>query len=212
MIIRGGRNLYPYELEQAIGELPGVRKGCVVAFAAPDPGAAASAWCWSPRPASATRPAARRWSSACASAPPRCSACRRRRSCWPRRGPFPRPPAASCAAAAPGSAGPPASSRRPPPSPSGSCCGWAPPGSAAWRGRFAAPAAGAALRRLRLAAVRPARPALVWLGMVAGADGCLALVVRPRRRGPAAAPRPRAAGGPGPRTPPAAGPALRARV
>ena len=37
MIIRGGRNLYPYELEQAIGELPGVRKGCVVAFAAPDP-------------------------------------------------------------------------------------------------------------------------------------------------------------------------------
>jgi 1-acyl-sn-glycerol-3-phosphate acyltransferase len=37
MIIRGGRNLYPYELERAIGELPGVRKGCVVAFAAPDP-------------------------------------------------------------------------------------------------------------------------------------------------------------------------------
>jgi 1-acyl-sn-glycerol-3-phosphate acyltransferase len=37
MIIRGGRNLYPYELEQAIGDLPGVRKGCVVAFAAPDP-------------------------------------------------------------------------------------------------------------------------------------------------------------------------------
>jgi 1-acyl-sn-glycerol-3-phosphate acyltransferase len=37
MIIRGGRNLYPYELEQAIGALPGVRKGCVVAFAAPDP-------------------------------------------------------------------------------------------------------------------------------------------------------------------------------
>jgi 1-acyl-sn-glycerol-3-phosphate acyltransferase len=37
MIIRGGRNLYPYELEKAIGELPGIRKGCVVAFAAPDP-------------------------------------------------------------------------------------------------------------------------------------------------------------------------------
>ncbi len=37
MIIRGGRNLYPYELEQAIGELPGLRKGCVVAFAATDP-------------------------------------------------------------------------------------------------------------------------------------------------------------------------------
>ncbi|KAA6186633.1 AMP-binding protein [Thiohalocapsa marina] len=37
MIIRGGRNLYPYELEQAVGNLPGVRKGCVVAFAATDP-------------------------------------------------------------------------------------------------------------------------------------------------------------------------------
>jgi 1-acyl-sn-glycerol-3-phosphate acyltransferase len=37
MIIRGGRNLYPYEVEQAVGEMPGVRKGCVVAFAAADP-------------------------------------------------------------------------------------------------------------------------------------------------------------------------------
>jgi 1-acyl-sn-glycerol-3-phosphate acyltransferase len=37
MIIRGGRNLYPYEVEEAVGELPGVRKGCVVAFAAGDP-------------------------------------------------------------------------------------------------------------------------------------------------------------------------------
>ncbi len=38
MIIRGGRNVYPYELEQAAGELPGVRKGCVAAFGASDPG------------------------------------------------------------------------------------------------------------------------------------------------------------------------------
>lgn len=37
MIIRGGRNLYPYEVEEAVGEVPGVRKGCVVAFAADDP-------------------------------------------------------------------------------------------------------------------------------------------------------------------------------
>jgi acyl-CoA synthetase (AMP-forming)/AMP-acid ligase II/acyl carrier protein len=37
MIIRGGRNLYPYEVEQAIGELPGIRRGCVAAFAAIDP-------------------------------------------------------------------------------------------------------------------------------------------------------------------------------
>jgi acyl carrier protein len=37
MIIRGGRNIYPYELEQAIGELAGIRKGCVVLFPADDP-------------------------------------------------------------------------------------------------------------------------------------------------------------------------------
>ena len=37
LIIRGGRNLYPYEVEQALGEVAGVRKGCVVAFAAQDP-------------------------------------------------------------------------------------------------------------------------------------------------------------------------------
>lgn len=37
LIIRGGRNLYPYELEQAVGEIPGVRKGCVAAFASNDP-------------------------------------------------------------------------------------------------------------------------------------------------------------------------------
>jgi 1-acyl-sn-glycerol-3-phosphate acyltransferase len=36
LIIRGGRNIYPYELEQAVGELSGVRKGCVAAFAADD--------------------------------------------------------------------------------------------------------------------------------------------------------------------------------
>jgi 1-acyl-sn-glycerol-3-phosphate acyltransferase len=29
MIIRGGQNLYPYELEEAVGNLPGIRKGCV---------------------------------------------------------------------------------------------------------------------------------------------------------------------------------------
>ncbi len=36
LIIRGGRNLYPYEVEQAVGELPGIRKGCVAVFAAAD--------------------------------------------------------------------------------------------------------------------------------------------------------------------------------
>jgi len=39
LIIRGGRNIYPYELEQAVGELPGVRKGCVAVFASADPAA-----------------------------------------------------------------------------------------------------------------------------------------------------------------------------
>jgi len=36
LIIRGGRNIYPYELEQAVGEIAGIRKGCVAAFAAVD--------------------------------------------------------------------------------------------------------------------------------------------------------------------------------
>lgn len=37
LIKRGGRNLYPYDLEQAIGNLPGIRKGCVAVFASNDP-------------------------------------------------------------------------------------------------------------------------------------------------------------------------------
>jgi 1-acyl-sn-glycerol-3-phosphate acyltransferase len=37
LIIRGGRNLYPYELELAVGNLAGVRKGCVAVFASSDP-------------------------------------------------------------------------------------------------------------------------------------------------------------------------------
>jgi 1-acyl-sn-glycerol-3-phosphate acyltransferase len=37
MIIRGGRNIYPYELEQQLGELPGIRKGCVAVFPSNDP-------------------------------------------------------------------------------------------------------------------------------------------------------------------------------
>ena len=36
LIIRGGRNIYPYELEQAVGALPGVRKGCVAVFGSAD--------------------------------------------------------------------------------------------------------------------------------------------------------------------------------
>jgi 1-acyl-sn-glycerol-3-phosphate acyltransferase len=37
MIIRAGRNIYPHEVEEFVGELHGVRKGCVVAFASADP-------------------------------------------------------------------------------------------------------------------------------------------------------------------------------
>jgi len=37
IIIRGGRNIYPQELERAVGELAGVRRGCVVAFGSTDP-------------------------------------------------------------------------------------------------------------------------------------------------------------------------------
>jgi 1-acyl-sn-glycerol-3-phosphate acyltransferase len=36
LIIRGGRNLYPYELELAVGNIAGVRKGCVAVFASAD--------------------------------------------------------------------------------------------------------------------------------------------------------------------------------
>ena len=37
IIIRAGRNLHPDELEEAVGNLAGVRKGCVAVFACPDP-------------------------------------------------------------------------------------------------------------------------------------------------------------------------------
>jgi 1-acyl-sn-glycerol-3-phosphate acyltransferase len=37
IIIRGGRNIYPHELEDAAGAVPGVRRGCIAAFGSPDP-------------------------------------------------------------------------------------------------------------------------------------------------------------------------------
>jgi acyl carrier protein len=37
IIIRGGRNIYPHELEESVGALANVRKGCVAAFGTPDP-------------------------------------------------------------------------------------------------------------------------------------------------------------------------------
>jgi fatty-acyl-CoA synthase len=37
IIIQAGHNLYPHEIEDAVAQVPGVRKGCVVAFGAADP-------------------------------------------------------------------------------------------------------------------------------------------------------------------------------
>jgi acyl carrier protein len=36
MIIRGGHNLYPYEIEEAVGGIPGIRRGCVAVFGVRD--------------------------------------------------------------------------------------------------------------------------------------------------------------------------------
>ena len=36
IIIRGGRNISPYELEQAVGDLAGIRRGCVAVFGSND--------------------------------------------------------------------------------------------------------------------------------------------------------------------------------
>lgn len=37
MIIKAGRNIYPHEVEELVGQLEGVRKGCVAAIASTDP-------------------------------------------------------------------------------------------------------------------------------------------------------------------------------
>jgi len=36
VIIRAGRNIYPHELEEAVGSIPGIRKGCVAVFGSSD--------------------------------------------------------------------------------------------------------------------------------------------------------------------------------
>jgi 1-acyl-sn-glycerol-3-phosphate acyltransferase len=36
IIIRGGRNISPYELEEGVGDLPGIRRGCVAVFGSAD--------------------------------------------------------------------------------------------------------------------------------------------------------------------------------
>ncbi len=39
IIIRAGRNLYPHEIEEAVGDVAGIRKGCVAVFGVADRGA-----------------------------------------------------------------------------------------------------------------------------------------------------------------------------
>ena len=36
IIIKGGRNLHPHQVEELVGEVPGIRKGCVAVFGVPD--------------------------------------------------------------------------------------------------------------------------------------------------------------------------------
>jgi fatty-acyl-CoA synthase len=36
LVIKGGRNLYPQEVEEMTGDIPGIRKGCVAAFGVPE--------------------------------------------------------------------------------------------------------------------------------------------------------------------------------
>ena len=53
IIIRAGRHLYPQEIEEAVGLIPGMRKGCVAVFGAPIRAlrrSVSSSWPKPPRP------------------------------------------------------------------------------------------------------------------------------------------------------------------
>ena len=85
-IIRAGRNIHPYELEEAVGNLDGVRKGCVAVFGSRDARAPApSASSCSPRRARPIAPGARRCARGSTTSPCRSSARRRTTSCLRRR-------------------------------------------------------------------------------------------------------------------------------
>ena len=103
LIISGGRNLYPQEIEEAVGDIPGIRKGCVAAFGVPRSGerhrAPGGAW---RRRAQTRRGAAR---GACGGRDRVASvaalgAAARTMSCWRRRAPCSRPRAARSGARA----------------------------------------------------------------------------------------------------------------
>ncbi|MFO0693938.1 MAG: AMP-binding protein [Polyangiales bacterium] len=44
LVIRAGRHLHPHEIEEAVGEVEGVRRGCVVVFASKDARTATERW------------------------------------------------------------------------------------------------------------------------------------------------------------------------
>jgi acyl-CoA synthetase (AMP-forming)/AMP-acid ligase II len=49
LIIKAGRNLYPQEVEELVGDVPGIRKGAWPRSAWPTPRSGRNAWWWSPR-------------------------------------------------------------------------------------------------------------------------------------------------------------------
>jgi hypothetical protein len=87
MIIRGGRNLYPYELEEAIGSLDGVRRGCVAVFGVPAAGEGTERWWWWRNAANGMARSARCWSARSRPGRSSCWARHRTISCWRRRTP-----------------------------------------------------------------------------------------------------------------------------
>ena len=61
IIIRAGRHIYPQEIEEAVAEIPGIRKGCVAVFGVDrSRHRAPNDWSFSPRRARPIRQRARR--------------------------------------------------------------------------------------------------------------------------------------------------------
>ena len=100
MIIRGGRNIYPYELEAAVGDLDGIRKGCVAVFGSPEPKTATErAKCWRKVSGPIRTPSRwRRWLTESTTYRLQPSTCLLTRWYWCPRIPYSKPPAARSAA------------------------------------------------------------------------------------------------------------------
>jgi acyl-CoA synthetase (AMP-forming)/AMP-acid ligase II len=74
LIIKGGRNLVPQEIEEAAAAVEGIRRGCVVAFGVPNAALGTSLW-WPSRASRATSPGSD-WRGPSPSAWPRRWTCR----------------------------------------------------------------------------------------------------------------------------------------